>query len=221
MLNKHKKTLLFTGLASAAVVTSLALGIWVGRSDLLDSPALSLGSDKEQTRDQLIDKLEDAANQQAQTAPSPFDPNFDPFGSLLSGGDPFAHMQQMQQQMAQLFGSFGGGTSLFSGTGSAGGFASMAQPKIDVEESDEEYRVVISVAKDSEVELQTDLEDNTLDITAQVRTELHDNSGGRQMSSTSMSQFSRSIPLGEPVNATGMKTEKSASSIVISIPKIS
>lgn len=217
MLNKHRKTLLVTGLASAAVVTSLALGIWVGRSGLLDSPALSQESDRAQTRDQLIDKLEDAANQQAQNSPSPLDL----FSSPFFGPDPFAQLQQMQRQMDQFFGGLGGTTPLAFGSLGAGGLAGASQPRIDIEESDHEYRVVISIAKDSEVELKTDLEDNTLAITAQIRTEQRDNAGGRLMSSTSMSQFSRAIPLDDPVDATGMKTEKSESSIVISIPKIS
>ena len=100
-------------------------------------------------------------------------------------------------------------------------FANAPQAQIAVEESMDEYRVVISLAKDSELELSTDLADNTLSISAQLRRELRDNSSGRQISGSSLSQLSRTIPFASPVDATGMKTEKSDASVVIRIPKLS
>lgn len=210
-------TILLTSFISAAVLASLAIGIAIGRSPELLS---SFTEDpKQETREAILEKLADSAQQQSQ-APTSL---FDPFSQTPFAGDPFAQLQQMQSQMDQLFGNLGTGPSLFNfgASGFGSGFATLAQPEIEVEESKDEYRVVISLAKGSEVELATELEDNTLSINAKVRSQINDNSNGRQLSSTSMSQFSREIPLSSPVDATGMQTEKSDSSIVIRIPKLS
>lgn len=209
---KHK--LLVTSLIGVTIVGSLAVGIAIGRSPELLS--LSPQDSKQETREAILDKLENTAQQQAQAQAS----LFDPFAQASLGSDPF---QQMRSQMEQVFGSLGAGITPFSfgGAGLGGGFANAAQPTIDVEETNDEYRVVISLAKDSDMQLETELEDNTLSISAKVRTEVHDNSNGRALSSTSVSQFSRAIPLGKPVNATGLQTEKSESEVVIRIPKLS
>ena len=70
------------------------------------------------------------------------------------------------------------------------------------------------------MELSTALEDSTLSISAEIRTSIQDTRGGLQTSSTSVSQFSRAIELGEPVDAKGMKTERSEGEIVITVPKV-
>ena len=163
-------------------------------------------------RDRL-EELENMADQQARAnAPtSLFDPAFDPFGASVFGSDPFARLQQMQSQMDQLFNNMN----------SSGGFsAAFSQPDIAVEESDTEFRVVITLAEGSDVELSTALEDSTLSISAEIRTSQQDNRGGLQTNSTSVSQFSRAIELGEPVDAKGMKTERSEGEIVITVPKV-
>lgn len=215
----NKRNIIYTSIACAAIIGSLSIGIALGRSPLLlDANAQK---NKQEAREEILEKLENTAQQQAQAQASTS--LFDPFSQFSSGADPFQQITQMQSQMDQLFGSISTDPSLFNfgSVGLGGGFANVTQPKIEVEETKQEYRVVISLDKDSDMELSTDLEDNTLSISAQVRTEVHDNSSGRQMSSSSMSQFSRAIPLNSPVDATGMKTEKSDSSVVIRIPKIS
>lgn len=214
-LNKHM--LLTTTLACAAILGSLAIGVALGRSPQLFD--IATDDSKQETREAILDKLAQSAQQQAQTQAS----IFDPFSQSGLGGDPFQALTQMQSHMAQLFGNISTDPSLFNfgAAGFGGGFVNVTQPKIEVEESKEEYRVVISLAKDSDMELSTELDDDTLSISAQVRSEVHDNSSGRQISSTSMSQFSRAIPFDTPVNAAGMKTEKSDSTVVIRIPKLS
>lgn len=208
----NKRTLLYTLLACTALAGSLAIGIAIGRSPhLLDAFTQDGG---QEAQNPLLEKLEQAAQQTAQA------PLLDPFSQSPLGSDPF---RQLQQQMDQLFGSIGPGPSPFSfgGLRMGGGFANTAQAKIEVEESKDEYRVVISLSEGSDMELKTELEDNTLSISAQLRTEVQDNSRGRQVSSTSMSQISRSIFFDSPVDATGMQTEKSDSAVVIRVPKLS
>lgn len=220
---KNKQALLLSTAAIALVIGGIIAGVWLERSDFMSEHTAAASDTRDTIREDLLDKLGEVAQQDAQNKPSVLDPFADPFSSVFFGTDPFAKLQQMQQQMEQLFGNVGNGSPLpaLGSSSGFGGFNAMTQPKIAVEESKDEYRVVISLDKDSHIELQTDLQDNTLSLSAQLRTEQHEQSQGRQMSSSSTSHFSRSIPLAEPVDATGMKTEKTDSSIVISIPKMS
>ncbi len=139
----------------------------------------------------------------------------------MFGGDTFAALDQMQARMNQLFGTMSVGASPFSLGGAMGLGGSMSgQPSIVVEDDKEEYRVVIALAEDSEITLKTDLADNTLSLSAEVRSAQQDARFGRQISSTSISHLSRDIPFREPVDATGLRTEKSSSEIVIRVPKL-
>jgi len=210
---KDNKTLLIAGLATVLVITLAAFGWSHWR---LSAELQALRGDEQSANPGLLSKLEDMAEQQTRgNAPtSLFDPDFDPFGASLFGSDPFARLQQMQSQMDQLF------NTMNNSFGFSGFSAAFTQPEIVVEESDKEFRVVITLARGSEVELSTDLQDSTLSISAQIRTTLQDNRGGLQTSSTSVSQFSRAIELGEPVDAQGMRTERSEGEIVITVPKV-
>ena len=215
----NKQSLLITAIACTALFGSLSIGIALGRFTSLFNNQQH--DSKQETRAAILDKLEGTAAQQAQAQAS----LLDPFSVAAFGGDPFA---QMQQRMDQLFGRTGSAPSLFNfgnsglgGMGLGAGFANASPAQIEVEESTDEYRVVISIAQGSDMELATELDNNTLSISAQVRTELQNNSNGRALSSTSMSQFSRAIPFSSPVDATGMQTEKSDSEVVIRIPKLS
>jgi len=210
---KDTRTLLIAGLTTVLVITFAAFGWSHWR---LSAELQALRGEETTANPALLDKLEDMAEQQARAnAPmSLFDPAFDPFGPSVFGSDPFARLQQMQSQMDQLF------NNMNSSFGFSGFSAAFSQPAIEVEESDTEFRVIITLAQGSEVELSTELEDSTLSISAQIRTTLQDNRGGLQTSSTSVSQFSRAIELGEPVDAQGMRTERSEGEIVITVPKV-
>lgn len=215
----NNRSLLISAIACAALVGSLSIGIALGRSPSLFNAQQQ--DSKQETRAAILDKLESTAAQQAQTQAS----LLDPFSVAAFGGDPFA---QMQQRMDQLFGRAGSDPFLFNfgnfglnGMGLGAGLGNAPPAQIEVEESTDEYRVVISLAEGSDVELATELDNNTLSISAQVRTEVQNSGNGRALSSTSMSHFSRAIPFNSPVDATGMQTEKSDSEVVIRIPKLS
>ena len=213
---KGKVNLLVAAVAAASLLATVALGVytWHLHGQLNQ---VSGAADETSIKTELLDKFEDVQDQNATN--SQLASPLDPFAGFA--GDPFATMQQMQQQMDELFKSATGGSSFsFGGNGFGRVFSPLQQPEINVEESDDEYRIVISVAKGTDVDLSTDLENNTLSISAEVRSEQHASNGGMQSSSTSMSQFSRSIMLDEPVDATGMQTRKSDDEIVISIPKV-
>lgn len=207
-------------LAGVAVLSLLSAGVLAVYSWTLNREVNELRGDND-ARHSILQKLEETAQQRAETERQMS--LFDPWASMGFGSDPFQRLQQMQLQMDQLFNGMPGGSMNFSLSG-PGGFSAfssaMRQPEIAVQESDEEYRVIIAVADGSEVELNTALVDNTLSISAQVRSEITNSNGGFQSSSTSVSQFSRSIALDEAVDATGLRTEKTAEEIIITIPKI-
>jgi len=209
-MRTRNKTLLLSGLAALAIVGSLFLGIALGKTS------------QEPPKSSLLEKLEQSAEQQAQ-AQSKQTILSSPMGTISQSffTDPIAQMQQMEAEMDRLFSGFStpgfsSGPSLFGG-----GFSTAQQPSADVQETDDEFRVVISIAQGSELDLQTDLADNKLSISAQVRQQSHNNTTGRQMSSSFTSQFSRQFILDAPVDATGMQTEKSDSAVTIRIPKLS
>lgn len=209
---KDPKTTLIAGLGTVLLITLAGL---VHSRWQLNRELSALRGEDDSAKPQLLSKLEDLAEQQNRnTAPTPlFDPAFDPFGSSLFDSDPFARLQQMQSKLDQLF------NNMSSRFGISGFTAAFKQPEIAVQESDEEFRVVITLAAGSEVELSTQIENTTLSISAQIRTTQQISAGGKQTSSVRVSQFSRAIDLGEPVDATGVKTETSAEEIVITVQK--
>jgi HSP20 family molecular chaperone IbpA len=214
---KNSRTLLIAGVAALSLLGTGALAVY---NWALQGEVNTLRAESDPGRD-ILRKLEQQAEQRAQAEWQMS--VLDPWAGMGFGIDPFQRLQQMQQQIDQFFNGMPGSSMNFGGNGS-GGFSAFSgaipQPEIAVQESDEEYRIIIAVADGSEVELSTALEDNTLSISAQVRSERTNSNGGLRSSSTHVSQFSRAIMLDEPVDATGMRTNKTAKAIVITIPKI-
>lgn len=214
---KNSRSLLIAGVPVLSLLCTAALVIygWTPQREVN-----AMRGDNDAGRD-ILQKLEQVAEQRAQVEQQLS--LFDPWAGMGFGNDPFQHLHQIQQQIDQFFNGMPGSSMNFSRNG-PGGFSAfssaMGQPEIAVQESEEEYRVLIAVADGSEVELSTALEDNMLSISAQVRSEITNSNGGFQSSSTRVSQFSHAIMLDEPVDATGMHTNKTAEAIVITIPKI-
>jgi len=197
-------------LAAAAVITISALSLFSWH--LSRELGAVQGESVSGASPALMEKLGNLAEQQtpfASSFPALIDPN-----AFFGVPGP---AQQLQQHMDALFSSLTGPTASF-------GFGSpllgdLQQPQIKVLESEEEYRVTIPIAEGSDIDLATDLADRTLSISAEVRSQ-SSSGGNRHISRSSVSQFSRSIVLDEAVDATGMRTEKRASEIVITIPKL-
>ena len=142
-----------------------------------------------------------------------------PWASI--GGDPFAQFQTMQDEMRRLFqhGPTGNHSTFEQLFGNAAAI-SFAQPEIALEESEHEYRVVITLAPDTDIELDTAVEDNVLSIKALIRQELTNQSANSRSNSSSFSQIARNFNLNKPVDATGLATQKDTDKIVITIPKL-
>jgi len=193
----QRKSLLFLGLAVLLGVGFAAQSYQVYR---LNQKVASL-----ETHTDTLGEL-------ASLAPATPPPSVgDPWG-VFGGSDPFAGMRQLQQQMDSLFGT---GFPLRGGlAGSA--FSVSGSPTIELDETDEDYRVVIGVPENGELELSTDIEDNAVRVAGSIEFANGASPGG---SIVSRSQFSRSIPLDEPVDPLGMRTDRDDHAIVITIPK--
>lgn len=171
-----------------------------------------------QPQDERVQSIEDKilANLDAT---EPDDANWDPFGwSTRSTADPFAMLQQMQADMDALFGSFGMGPA-FPQPRLGRMQSGLTNPAIEVHETPGEYQIVIPVTPDTEVNLNTSLEDNALTIEGTLKRQSLNQHNRFSASTLSQSQFSRTIELPAPVDELGMSTSQSEDGIVILVPK--
>ena len=159
--------------------------------------------------DELQEQLAEATAASATLQPRP-----DPWSvSGFGFSDPFA---AMQQRMDALLGTaFGNGTG---GTIQSLGF-NTAAPGIEVEETQDAYRIEVTVPRASEVELQTDVEDHTVRLAGSITYNSEGSGSGRTSTFAASSRFNRSLDLPKPVNALAMQTERLQDRIVITLPK--
>jgi len=135
---------------------------------------------------------------------------------LLGNHDPFSAMRQMQAQMDAVFDSVLGNVSAFPPV--SGGMST--SPSIEVSETDNDYQIVIGVPENGELELSTEIEDNTVRLSGTVNVTRSTDSNSLASSFTSRSQFSRSIPLSQRVDPLALHTDQEEHAVVITIPKV-
>lgn len=137
-----------------------------------------------------------------------------PFGSFNQsfGVDPFS---QMQQQLDSMFGLF----SAPNAFGIQGIGMSNAAPELALAETEAEYQVTVSVPKDTDVEISTELDANLLTVRGSLTQDFSDSSNAFASSYVSRSQFSRSFDLPRPVDELGMFTETTNDGLLIHVPK--
>ena len=156
------------------------------------------------------------------------------FGNAPAAGDPFAHMQQMRQQMDTMMNSlFGGPAPAITGIPGFGGapgntlfgadpFSSlgMNQLTINLRETDEALELVIPVREGQEFELSTDVQEDRLTVSGTLSWQQHSSQNGMNSQRQGSSQFSRTVVLPGNVDPTGLMTEHRENEIVISLPKV-
>jgi len=151
--------------------------------------------------------------QQPATGMAPLPKNWDPNGQ-------FARMEKrMDDVMRQMMPN----DPMLSQNGfSQLGFGlSPASPEVTMNEDSDKYKVVVKVPKGENLQLNTDLADNTLTISGKVEhnAKEDDSSGKLVGQAESMSEFSQSITLDHPVDEAGMKVDRNGGDVVITIPK--
>ena len=142
---------------------------------------------------------------------------FDDLNRLTSpASPPLSGIGSMGRDMDTLFDALIQGRSL---NGSNAFTFTQTSPTIELDETSDDYRIRIEVPEQSELDLSTDVENNTVRVSGRIAHKTSQ-SGNQLMSSfSSTSQFSRSIPLSKPVDPLALRTEKRDNSIVITIPK--
>jgi len=138
----------------------------------------------------------------------------DPFANFFSS-DPFSGFDQMRQRMEQMFGA---GGSLFDFPGA--GFASAAQPEIEMSEKPDAYVVTIELPEgSSDVELSTEVDNGQLSIEGKLTVRQDNSQQGRSITSMQTQQFSRRLPLPKDVDPLGIRNETQGNQVVVTLPK--
>lgn len=207
------------------VVTSISLCLVAGLSYYTYRLNHELKQQQAQTTSSRVLELLESAQQQTpsvnpQTPADPFASLFvSPFSGASGLSDPFQQMNSFRQQMDSLFNSaFQSGVWGPGMSGSGQAFA--GQPDIQMRESADAVELVIPVQEGTQLELNTDIQDNRLTIAGTLQWQEESNSAGRFYSSSRSSRFSRTLPLPGNVDATGLVTEHRGDEIVIRVPRV-
>jgi HSP20 family molecular chaperone IbpA len=142
---------------------------------------------------------------------------------MTGNWDPNGEFAQMQKRMDDIMRQMMPNDPLLSQNGFSqlGAGLSPASPEVTMDEDTDQYKVVVKVPKGENMQLNTDLADNTLTISGKVQsTSKEDDSSGKQIGQAeSLSEFSQSITLDHPVDEAGMKVDRNGDDVVITIPK--
>lgn len=166
---------------------------------------------------QLSKKIQ--ASSQETVNPLPFSSMLDPWPK---GWDTSGRFSDLHNMMNEMMNRLSPGSSVFNNQGF--GF-SQPSPRITMKESAEEFTVVVSVPQGQEVELNTELSDNLLNISGKINNKTEEKLdqlfGNTQSFSTlSSSRFSQTMTLPAEIDETGMTITHGESEITIKIPKI-
>lgn len=96
---------------------------------------------------------------------------------------------------------------------------SSAAPDIALDETEEGYRILIPVNPDQELELNTEVEDNSVSVSGVITEKSSRSQNNFSTSSFSQRQFARTLDLPTPVDEFGMTTTQTEAGIEITLPK--
>ncbi|MCI5106765.1 MAG: Hsp20 family protein [Pseudomonadales bacterium] len=132
------------------------------------------------------------------------------FGGSLFSSDPFASFDQMRQRM----------DALMSGMGPASGMSlSLRSPDFQLQETEDDYRLLIKVPEQHEIDLQTEVEDREVIVRGSISSNRSQTGNGLSSQFVSSSQFNRRFDLPGDVNEVGVYTEQSNEGLVLVMPK--
>lgn len=205
-MNTESNLRLVTSITVVCLLALIAEGITLWHmQDKLTQLGLTSDSDSAAVEARILAKLNDPQQPPTNFVPAPFP------------ADPFSSIQQMQQRFDSMFGSMGFG-SWNGQPGAISGFGT-GTPTIKLQETPDEYQVVIDVPEDQAIDLNTSIEDNALSIEGRIKATANNNRTNFAASVFSQSQFSRTIRLPEPVDPFGLTSRATKDGIVVSIPK--
>ena len=133
------------------------------------------------------------------------------------GRDPFG---AFRHEIDRLFDDF-----FAPATGEGRNFASSApaaalvRPSIDVDETDQAYRVSAELPGLSEQDVELNLRDNALTISGEKRSEREEEKGGRRYAERSYGRFERTIPFPVEVDADRVDAIFRNGVLTVTLPK--
>ena len=130
------------------------------------------------------------------------------------------NFQDLQKRMDDMMSRVFSGQSMFNQQDINSFFGpGMSTPEVSITESTNEYQVIVKVPEGQSIELNTEVSDNVLKISGEVKDSTESNNGNMIQKSYSSSHFSQTLSLSEPVIESAMKTEHEGNDIIIHIPK--
>lgn len=131
--------------------------------------------------------------------------------------DPF---YSFRHEMDRLFDDF---FAPVAGEGRSGGAQPQGtahmRPSIDVDETDQAYRVSAELPGLTEKDVELNLRDNTLTISGEKRTERDEEKGGRRYAERSFGRFERTIPFPAEVDADRIDAVFKNGVLTVTLPK--
>lgn len=128
------------------------------------------------------------------------------------GGDPFTGFRR---EMDRLFDDF------FTLPAEGRSFAATEglRPSIDVEETEQAYKVTAEVPGMAEKDIELNLHENALTLSGEKRSERKDGEASRQYVERSYGRFSRTIPFPEEIDADKVEAHCSNGVLTVTLPK--
>ena len=133
------------------------------------------------------------------------------------GRDPFS---SFRHEMDRLFDDFfAPATGEGRNAAASGQAAALVRPNIDVDETDQAYRVSAELPGLTEKEVELNLRDNTLTISGEKRSEREEEKGGRRYAERSFGRFERTIPFPVEVDADRIDAVFRNGVLTVTLPK--
>jgi len=133
------------------------------------------------------------------------------------GRDPFS---SFRHEMDRLFDDFfAPATGEGRNAAASGQAAALVRPNIDVDETDQAYRVSAELPGLTEKEVELNLRDNTLTISGEKRLEREEEKGGRRYAERSFGRFERTIPFPVEVDADRIDAVFRNGVLTVTLPK--
>jgi len=135
------------------------------------------------------------------------------------GRDPFSSFRsEIDRLFDDFFAPVAGEGRNFAPSGQPAA-AALVRPNIDVDETDQAYRVTAELPGLTEKDVELNLRENTLTISGEKRSEHEEERGGRRYSERSFGRFERTIPFPHEVNADRVDATFQNGVLTITLPK--
>jgi HSP20 family protein len=134
------------------------------------------------------------------------------------GRDPFGSFrQEMDRLFDDFFAPITGENRNLGGT--VPHTAAMVRVNVDVEETDQAYRVSAELPGLSEKDVELNLRDNTLTISGEKRFEREEEQGGRRYAERSYGRFERTIPFPVEIDPERVDAVFRSGVLTVTLPK--